>query len=68
MVGHIKDRLQTRECGTSKIDPVSDFFGALVICDEHRAEVLEFVNFLQTLIIKHDGSVLLLISCVSGPW
>ncbi len=47
-----KAGLQVKECGTSKINPASDLLGVLVVCDEHRAEVLEFA------IIKQDGLVL----------
>ncbi len=54
-----KTGLQVRECGTSKINPASDLLGALVVCDEHRAEVLEFARIHQGLIIKQDGLVLL---------
>ncbi len=31
----------------SKINPASYLLGALAVCDEHRAEVLEFGNILQ---------------------
>ncbi len=51
--------LNARECGTSKINPASDLLGALAVCDEHRAEVVELVNTLQRLSIKHDGLALL---------
>ncbi len=54
-----KAGLQVRECGTSKINPASDLLGALVVFDEHQAEVLEFVNIHQGLTIKEDGLVLL---------
>ncbi len=42
----LKTGLRARECGTSKIKPASDLFGVLAVCDEHRAEVLEFANIL----------------------
>ncbi len=54
-----KTGLQARECGTNKIKTASDLFGVLVVCDEHRAEVLEFANILQGLTIKQDGLALL---------
>ncbi len=54
-----KTRLLTRKCGTGKINPVSDLFGSLAVGDEYRAEVLEFVNTLQGLTIRHDGLALL---------
>ncbi len=47
------------ECGTGKINPVSDLLGALAVCDEHRAQVIEFVNIIQGLAIKRDGLALL---------
>ncbi len=50
---------QARECETSKINSASDFLGALAVCDEHRAGVLEFVNILQELTIKPDGLAVL---------
>ncbi len=42
-----------------EINPASDLFGARVACDEYRAEVLEFVNFLKGLNVKRDGLALL---------
>ncbi len=30
-----------------RINPASYIFGALIICDEHWAQVLEFVNILK---------------------
>ncbi len=54
-----KTGLQARECGTSKINPASYLFGALAVCDEHRAEVLEFVHILQGLTLKQDSLALL---------
>ncbi len=36
-----------------KMYPVRDLYGALAVCDEHRAEVLDF-NILQWLPIKYD--------------
>ncbi len=51
--------LQARECGTSKINPASYLLGVLVVCDEHRAKILEFVLILQGLTIKQDSLVLL---------
>ncbi len=42
-----------------KINPASHLLGALVVCDEQRAEVLEFVNILQGLTIKQDSLALL---------
>ncbi len=50
-----KTGLQTRECGTSKSNPASDHLGALAVCDEHQAEVLEFVFILLELTTKQDG-------------
>ncbi len=38
----------------SNVNPASDLLGALAACDEHLAEVLEFVNILQGLTIKQD--------------
>ncbi len=32
-------RLQVGACGTGKVNPVSNLFGALAVCDEHRIEV-----------------------------
>ncbi len=37
-------------------NPASDI---LDVCDEHGAEVTEFVNILQGLTIMHDGLALL---------
>ncbi len=54
-----KTGLQARECGTSKINPASDFLGAPTVYDKHQAEVLEFVSILQGLTIKQDGLALL---------
>ncbi len=34
-----------------------DLLGVLAVCDEYRAEVLEFVNIHQGLTIKQDGFV-----------
>ncbi len=48
-----------KKCGTSKINPASDLFGALAVCDDNRAEVFEFVNILQWLALKQDGLALL---------
>ncbi len=45
----------------SKINPASYLLGALAVCDEHRAEVLEFVNIHQGLTINQDSLVLLTI-------
>ncbi len=33
-----KTGLKAGECGTYKVCPASDIFGALAVCDEHRAE------------------------------
>ncbi len=44
-----KTRLQSKECVSGKINPASDIFGALAVCDLHRTEVLELVNILQEL-------------------
>ncbi len=55
----MKERMQATKCGTSKINPASYLLGALAVCDEHRAELLEFVNILQGLTIKQDSLVLL---------
>ncbi len=52
-----KTGLQARECGTSEINPASYLLGALAVCNEQRAEVLEFVNILQGLTIKQDISI-----------
>ncbi len=38
-----------------KVKPVSDLFGALAVCDNHRAEALVFANIFQGLIIKQAG-------------
>ncbi len=54
-----KTGLQVRECGTGKINPASYLIGALAVCDELRAEVLEFLNTLQGLTIKQDSLALL---------
>ncbi len=54
-----KTGLRAREFGTSKINPSSDLLGALAVYDEHRAELLEFVNTLPLLTIKQYGLVLL---------
>ncbi len=43
----------------SKINPASDLLVALVVCEEHRAEVLESVHILQGPTIKQHGLVLL---------
>ncbi len=48
-----------RECGTGKINPASDLLGALTVCNEHQAEVLEFVHTLKGLTIKQDSLALL---------
>ncbi len=45
---------QARECGTSTINPVPYLLVSLVVCDEHRIEVLGFVNILQGLTIKDE--------------
>ncbi len=48
MQRHFTPRPQTvlwgREYEAGTVNPVSDLFGALVVCDEHRADSLEFVN------------------------
>ncbi len=41
-----KAGFQAKECGTSKINPASDLTGALAVCDDRRAAVLEFFNIL----------------------
>ncbi len=46
--------MQARQCRTSKINASSDLLSVLSVCDKHRADVLEFFNILQGLIIKHD--------------
>ncbi len=51
--------MQARECGMSKINPASDLLGALAVCDEHRAEIPEFVHIIQGLTIKQDSLALL---------
>ncbi len=51
--------MQAIECGTSKINSASDLLGALAVCDEHRAEVLEFVDLPLGLTIKQDSLALL---------
>ncbi len=50
-----KAGLQVRECGTSKIYPAYDVPNALAVCDDHRAEVLQFFHILQGLTIKQDS-------------
>ncbi len=50
-----KTGLQTRECRKSKINPASDLLGALNVCKEYRADVLEFVHIPQGLAIKHGS-------------
>ncbi len=42
-----------------KINSASYFLDALAVYDEHRAEVLEFVNIVQGLTIKQNGLALL---------
>ncbi len=32
--------LRARECGTVKVNSISDLLGALAVCDEHRARTL----------------------------
>ncbi len=44
-----KTGLKGRECKPSTINHASDLLDAMAVCDEHRAEVLEFVNNLQRL-------------------
>ncbi len=39
--------LQVKEIVRGKINAASDQFGALAACNEHRAEVLGFVNILR---------------------
>ncbi len=39
-----------------KLNPASDLFDVLHVCDEYRTEVLEFVNILQDLTVKQDLS------------
>ncbi len=34
----------------------SNLLGALLVCDEHRGEVLEFVHILQGLTITQDSA------------
>ncbi len=41
------------------MNPASDPLGALVVCDEHQDEVLEFVSILQGLTITQNGLTLL---------
>ncbi len=47
-----------RECGTCKVNPASDLFDAMAVCDEQRINVLELVNTLQWPTIKQDGLAL----------
>ncbi len=54
-----KNRIASRECGMSKINPASDLLGTLDVCEEHRAEVLEFFHITQGLTIKQDSLALL---------
>ncbi len=49
-----RTELQTRECGTGKIDPGSDLLSVLAASNENKTDVLELVNILQWLIIKQD--------------
>ncbi len=42
-----KDRFGGPECGTDKINPAFDLLGVLTVGDEHRVEVLKFVNIRQ---------------------
>ncbi len=51
--------MQAREGRTSKNSTCFEHVGALAVCDEHRAEVLEFINTFQGLTIKQDNLALL---------
>ncbi len=51
--------LQTRERGTSMINPDSDVFGVLSVCDENKTEVFGLVSTIQWLTIKQAGLALL---------
>ncbi len=54
-MGRLMTRLQVGACGTGKVYPDSNLFGALAVCDEHRIEVLEVVNIFQWLTIKQSS-------------
>ncbi len=60
----ILQRDQSQDCMQenavrARLISASDLLGALGVCDEHRFEVLEFINILQGLIIKQDNLALL---------
>ncbi len=47
---------QKRRSG--KLNPAFGLLVVLAVCDEHRAEVLPFINIIQRLAIKQGGFVL----------